>query len=377
MKVLIPTGGFYPANTYGGPVVSLYNLCRLLHDRIDFVIITSNHELNDMAEIPSLINGWNKKYFATTYYYCDEKLKESNFLKIVENEKPDVVYLNSLFEARFVLPFLRICKKKQIPVLMAPRGQLNYGAFKKKLKKFLYLYYIKHFLRPWAIFFQSTCEEETNCIKKYLCKDSNKILHLNNIPSLPNGFIEHKKAKGSARIVFFGRIHPKKNLLFAIKVINSIKSAKLQFDIYGPIEDEDYWEKCLIEIKNKPQNIDIAYCGIINHEVIFDTISKYDLFFFPTISENYGHVIAESLGSGTPVLISDNTPWNDVEKEGAGWALNLSKNAEFARCVEKIANMDDSTINARAYEYFMKKAKIDELKECYYSAFLLVSTIKR
>ena len=40
-----------------------------------------------------------------------------------------------------------------------------------------------------------------------------------------------------------------------------------------------------------------------------DTLSKHDLFVFPSLSENFGHVIFESLSAGTPVITSVHTPW--------------------------------------------------------------------
>lgn len=36
MKVLIITEGYFPGNNYGGPPVSINNLCRLLKDKADF-----------------------------------------------------------------------------------------------------------------------------------------------------------------------------------------------------------------------------------------------------------------------------------------------------------------------------------------------------
>ena len=42
MKVLIITEGYFPGNNYGGPPVSINNLCRLLKDKADFFIITND-----------------------------------------------------------------------------------------------------------------------------------------------------------------------------------------------------------------------------------------------------------------------------------------------------------------------------------------------
>src|SRR5690606_20694183 len=65
--------------------------------------------------------------------------------------------------------------------------------------------------------------------------------------------------------------------------------------------------------------------------------SKYDLFFLPTRGENYGHVIAEALSMGTPVLISDQTPWRELQADDLGWDVPLASVAEFACTIQALA----------------------------------------
>jgi len=65
--------------------------------------------------------------------------------------------------------------------------------------------------------------------------------------------------------------------------------------------------------------------------------SKYDLFFFPTRGENYGHVIAESLSVGTSVLTSDQTPWQRLPDDELGWDLPLDRESLFVEKLEELA----------------------------------------
>ena len=46
--------------------------------------------------------------------------------------------------------------------------------------------------------------------------------------------------------------------------------------------------------------------GIAKNTLVQSIFFKYDLFCFPSITENFGHVIYESLSAGTPVLCSTN-----------------------------------------------------------------------
>jgi len=68
------------------------------------------------------------------------------------------------------------------------------------------------------------------------------------------------------------------------------------------------------------------------------TLRKHDLFFFPTLGENFGHVIFESLAAGVPVLVSDQTPWRDLDQRGAGWVRSLEDVQGFANVIDAYAN---------------------------------------
>ena len=61
--------------------------------------------------------------------------------------------------------------------------------------------------------------------------------------------------------------------------------------------------------------------------------------FLPTLGENFGHVVPEALAAGCPVLLSDRTPWHDLEQHGAGWTLPLQSPEAFRRVVQQCTDM--------------------------------------
>ena len=62
------------------------------------------------------------------------------------------------------------------------------------------------------------------------------------------------------------------------------------------------------------------------------------LFFLPTLGENYGYSIVESLSNSIPVLISDNTPFRNLEKLGFGFDISLQNEKEFFSLIRNSTN---------------------------------------
>ena len=88
-----------------------------------------------------------------------------------------------------------------------------------------------------------------------------------------------------------------------------------------------------------PPNITARYHGSVVPTEVAGIFSHYDLFFFPSRGENYGHVIAEAISAGTKVLISKNTPWLDLASEQIGWDVELNDEAEFVGKIEALARL--------------------------------------
>lgn len=363
-------GGFFPGKKYGGPPVSVDNFCTLM-DMAECYIVTKNHDMGEGESYKNIKNGWNDRDNSRVLYLDESQYNIRNFENVIIDIQPDILYLQGLFQ-QCVLPCLKLAKKYNLKVLLAPRGELCEGALKKKYKKIPYIYMLRILGLLKGLHYQSTSDEESESIKKYL-KGSKATIHfLSNVPSIPKrSYDRTAKVKGDAKFIFLSRIVEKKNLHYAIECFNKIKG-RVQFDIYGPIEDEKYWAECEKAINQLPDNIIVKYKGLLSHDEVHETFSKYHAFIFPTFSENYGHVIAEALVSGCPVIISDQSPWKDIGEYGCGGSFPLNNQDYFVDMIQKIVLADENDMKLyyqNIRQYVELKMNYKCLKKHYYEEF--------
>lgn len=372
MKILVVLGGFYPAQTYGGPTVSIDNLCTLMKENMDFYILTSDHELNKTERLVGIVDGWNDRGNCKVLYMRISEDKPSYYKKVVDSLNPDLIYINSLFSAGKTVPFLRIARNRDIPLLLAPRGELCVNAFDKKYKKIPYIVLLKRYLKGKNVWYQSTSEEETSQIMKILRVNNERVWGLTNVPVICHGKQKKlEKEPGDCRLVFISRIQAKKNLTFALSVLKKVKY-DVVFDIYGPKESAAYWDECEKIISEMPENIVVTYRGALSHTEVSQKFSEYHGFLFPTLSENYGHVLVEAMLEGCPVITSDQVPWTDVNEENVGWSLSLANESAYITAIETIAKMNQSEFNKlseKCKRYIIDKIDIKTLKQDYLNSF--------
>jgi glycosyltransferase involved in cell wall biosynthesis len=165
-------------------------------------------------------------------------------------------------------------------------------------------------------------------------------------PELPSRFAPsdvgappERKVPGALRLAFLSRISPMKNLDGALRILAGVQ-ANVELSIYGPIADPEHWADCQRLVAALPPNVRAAYRGAVPFEQVRATLAGEDLFILPTHGENFGHAILEALEVGCPVLISDRTPWRNLERAGAGWDISLGDVDRFRTVIEQVAAMD-------------------------------------
>ncbi len=334
---------YLPGFRSGGPVRSVSNLVEQLGDGIAFYIITRDKDWRSHERYNNITDHWNRVGKAEVLYLPAVSL--SAVLHAFREIKPHIILLNSFF-SRFSVATLmlrRLGWLSDVPVLLAPRGELANGALGlKSIKKRAYCTLAK-FLRLYSgVTWLATSATEEADIRR-LARGSGAIMLAPNISSrfVPGEPAPRTKVPGALRIVWMGRVSPVKNLRFALEQLNSAEG-DISFDIYGEIDTVAYWKECLEVMGKFPANIRVEYKGVLPHERVVETLGQYHLFYLPSTGENFGHAIFEAFNAGTPVLISDSTPWRDLSKHSAGWDLPLQSPTQWQACLRELVELDQS-----------------------------------
>lgn len=369
-KILIFTDHFLPGHRAGGPVSSIANLVKLLNDDFEIVIATRNYDFGDNEPYWEIKCDEIVQYKEYKVFYMSHLSKE-NISSFIGDFNPDMIFLNSFFSyfSRVVL-YLSINKNFKTKVILAPRGELQKNALAiKKTKKNIYLFLFKLFRLHQKVEFFSTDKIETKEIKHIFVKEP--IVMLPNVPKAIKLFEIYKQVN-ELKIIFLSRIRDNKNLHFALKVLQNINNKNIVFDIYGPKEDEVYWDKCEKLIKNLQKDIKVNYKGMMKPDEIPNIMSKYHVLLLPTKTENFGHVIVEAMSVGLVPVISDQTPWVELEKHNAGWDIPLDNKNRYAEVIKKLYAMDNEefqVLSKGSSKYISEKLAVDELKEKYVNFF--------
>ena len=340
---------FFPGYKAGGPIQSLVNMVVALQDSFTFKVITTGFDLNETAAYSTIsVNEWNtivlqpQTEAIQVWYSSTSKIEMHQMHQLLTDANPDYIFVNGLFTSFFSQPLwlLKTGKLHNVRVIVSPRGMLQKGALQvKPLRKKIYLQLFKTAGLFKNIDWHATNASELQDVYRLMGNNS-PVCVAANVPKLPLPSIElPNKINGHLRLVYLSIITPKKNLLLLLQQLSKLNTP-ISLTIYGPIKEPVYWEQCLIVINQLPANITVQYMGDVQPQLVQSTIAQYDALISLTAGENFGHALYESLSSGRPIITSYFTPWNELEKQTAGWNVDINNNENIQLLLQQIAMMD-------------------------------------
>lgn len=351
MQILVFIDYYLPGFRAGGPLRTIENLVDHFGDDYELYIVCRDSDFKVNESYTNVeINSWNVVGKSKVYYISRNSLTLFSIAQIIRETPHDILYLNSFFSFYFTtLPLLsrKLGLAPSAPCLIAPRGEFSEGALMlKKFKKNIFRWLASAIGLYRDVFWQASSRfEEDDILRLFPASKADVII----APDLlPKKIVDYGRdiplRNHSLRIVFISRIAPMKNLEFLLNVLTHVQT-NVELAIFGPKEDVSYWNKCSDLIKRLPSNIIITVGEAIPNDLIREVFLDYDLFAFPTLGENFGHVIFESLSVGTPVIVSDQTSWQ-MDSNGALTVCPLVE-ARWVDEITKWSTMSSEELGSR------------------------------
>ena len=109
--------------------------------------------------------------------------------------------------------------------------------------------------------------------------------------------------------------------------------------------DKEYLE---LKINELGLTDDVLLIGEVGLEDKCTLLSNASVFLLASDFESFGIVVAEALASGTPVIVSDKTPWKDLNKNKCG-IFTENNNVSFYEAMDKFRNQEFNTNMIKSY----------------------------
>jgi len=245
---------------------------------------------------------------------------------LLQEINPDIVHVNCCWMPQCTWAQLW-AQQAGYKAILSPHGMLKSWIMKRRYwtRKLpaLLLYQKKAIVKADFLHVTSISEKD----------DLLKLKYNNTIEIIPNGIdVTNIKIKDNwnkkKQILFVARIHFQKGIDFLLESVAQLKKELTEYTVNIAGEgDEQYINQLKTKVRKLGIESIINFCGGVYGEKKWELFREADVFVLPTYSENFGIAIAEALASGTPVITTNGTPWEELNKFHCGWYTKVGTEA--------------------------------------------------
>ncbi|MBC7721638.1 MAG: hypothetical protein H7068_06400, partial [Pedobacter sp.] len=173
-KITILYPYIFPGYKAGGITQSLYNLSAILGETNTIQIVCLDHDFCDKITYPFVANKREQLISKNvTAVYLNEATFFIEAYKKIKTFSPDIIYVNSMFNAGFLLLGIACAAKFNIQLVVAPRGMLHAGGLQKgTFKKTIYLKSLSLLVQQKRTAWHATDVQEISDIKTWFGQSS-------------------------------------------------------------------------------------------------------------------------------------------------------------------------------------------------------------
>lgn len=223
-----------------------------------------------------------------------------------------------------------VCIKSSCQLMFSPHGTLSSWALSKNAN-------IKNVF--WKIL-QKPALQAANCLHATAESEFEDIRRLKfdqPVCIIPCGVdvqaLEQMQDGDRRRLLFLGRIHPKKGVDVLLHAWHAVEHKFPDWDLHvvGPDNGGFLAEMQDLAIKLKLKRV--TFSGPLFGDAKLQAYKDASLYVLPTHSENFGITVAEALAAGTPAIVTHGAPWAGLAEQGAGWWIEVGI-APLVACLE-------------------------------------------
>lgn len=324
-----------------GPAYSVPGMCRGLSlVGVDVSLHTLQRESSDTFQFP---------FQLVTYPFEPSRFLPGNAPKMEKGLEQacmgvDVVHSNGLWMMPMVYPgrvIARLRSRHRAPKLVvSPRGclatwALRNGYVKKKIFGWLFQYQI---LRR-ADMFHATSEKEYEEIRAAGYRQPVAIVPIGmDLPETDPRNTRNTRKELGRKVLFFGRLHKVKGVDRLLLAWEKVVKDGWELVIAGPDCGMLANLKEIVAERKLPR---VSFVGEINGPAKYEFLASGDIYVLPSDTENFGVTVTEALASGTPVIASQGTPWQGLERERCGKWVPIGVEPLAAALEEMMAMRDE------------------------------------
>jgi len=237
LKILHVTPSFYPATYWGGPIYSVYGLCNALAKIPDVslrVLTTDSADPNRSDSVE--VSGFPMYYPAGfEVFFCRRlwaaSVSPGMILQLWSMIRwADIIHLTGVYSFP-TFPVLLLARINKKPVVWSPRGALQRWKGSKRLfLKYIWERVCNFLIMPGLCTLHVTSDDEA--------KESLQRISRADIVVIPNGVEipelteRNWRPDSRLRLLYLGRLHPKKGIENLIRCMMELKEETL-LNIYG------------------------------------------------------------------------------------------------------------------------------------------------
>lgn len=245
--------------------------------------------------------------------------------------RADIVHVHTLWSPLNASARLA-CRRHGRPYVLMPHGMLDpYSLSVKALRKAVYLRFFesRNLARARRVIY-TTAEEQRLAALAGLPLPPAELVPLGarascaSADELRSRFLARfPQAEGRRRLLFLGRLHPKKGIDRILDALREVKqSVPDVFLVLAGDGDGHYVRQLRHRVSSLALDDHVLFAGHLDGELKWASFAAAELFLLPSHQENFAITVAEAMQMGVPVIITDKVnTWPYVQEAEAGLVL--------------------------------------------------------